>query len=613
MEPVCEAAGEIDKKIVELVGSMEFFLSTVFRAGRDLNRLITATPSIWHRLFMEALNLDCYEPLRKLADENATNAALRQNEATIRIEELQREVSDERKVLESIDQDGLVVRIAGLTKRLADSESEKASLERQRTAMLERRGLMRERINRRSELETRIREAKRALEGIVLEDIGPAPELLPEDETADPKRRANLEATITMITDKIGALETEMADLRAKIAGGKRSVESLNTAIAQTEKRLSEWQAAKDKLPDAPCEWSLKPGCWFYQQAARPETGKRFIEELQSYKLKIEEHEQEISRGELRIRELTETATDERHRLEVNQEMLKQVVESIAVRERRTAEITARDLKVAAQAQLFEQRTARENELGTLDAQLALVPDQTADLSDLIKEIERTDNRISAQAGIIGAAQGALREAEREAARVEEIGQRILKLTGSISEHSTALDKHSADQRAWLLVAQAFHHTGIPYLLMERVIGSFQETANELLDGTGMSIQVETVTPTRKGEARDKLTVRFTDGRGQHLISQASGEQGTLLSIVLSSALSITGSAFWGAAPALYIQDEGWGTLDEAHLELARELIARIAARFMRFIYITHTEALADSADVRLRVVSNNGQSELVQ
>ena len=84
-----------------------------------------------------------------------------------------------------------------------------------------------------------------------------------------------------------------------------------------------------------------------------------------------------------------------------------------------------------------------------------------------------------------------------------------------------------------------------------------------------------------------------------------------MLSIVLSAALSITGSAFWGAVPELYIQDEGWGTLDEAHLEIARELITRIAGRFTRFVYITHTASLAQSADVRMEVVSENGTSTL--
>jgi DNA repair exonuclease SbcCD ATPase subunit len=61
------------------------------------------------------------------------------------------------------------------------------------------------------------------------------------------------------------------------------------------------------------------------------------------------------------------------------------------------------------------------------------------------------------------------------------------------------------------------------------------------------------------------------------------------------------------------VQDEGWGTLDAGHLETARGLIQRIAAKFTRFLYITHTEALAESADVQLRVVSKEGRSELLQ
>ena len=625
-EAVCEMAADIDKRIIELVGSYEFFLSTVFRAQRDLHRLIEATPAQWNKLIHEALNLDCLEPVRKIASNEAENAALRARETYTRQETLEEQASAYRMERDGIDADDIRRRMAELAERITRDEFVKASLEQEREAMLEHRSSIREQINGRAKLETQLLAAERALASIKPQDLGARPEPIALSEGATEERLVHLRGDLEAIDTLIGDHRAQTSRSQAELAGLERSIESLARAQKETQRRLEEWQAAKDKLPQASCDSlpynspigviqndpGVKASCWFFQQAANPEAGKRLMEELESYGAKFAEKQAEHKALSDDLSTGAGTITEATARRSTIAAMLASVSAELDAARTRNAEISAYDLRVKAQEQLVAQKGAREEEIETLKQQIALVPDAAAELSDILKEIERAENRISAQVSLIKAAQASVAELESKLGKLEMLAEQIKKLERQAAEAAEAGRIHTGQQLAWTLIATAFHHTGIPYLLMERVIGGFEQIANELLDGTGMTIAAETVTPTKKGEARDKLSIRFTDARGQHALSQASGEQGTLLSIVLSAALSITGSQFWGATPELYVQDEGWGTLDAEHLEIARELIARIAARFTRFMYITHVAALAESADAQLRVEAEGGVSRLV-
>jgi len=625
-EAVCEMAADIDKRIIELVGSYEFFLSTVFRAQRDLHRLIEATPAQWNKLIHEALNLDCLEPVRKIASNEAENAALRARETYTRQETLEEQASAYRMERDGIDADDIRRRMAELAERITRDEFVKASLEQEREAMLEHRSSIREQINGRAKLETQLLAAERALASIKPQDLGARPEPIALSEGATEERLVHLRGDLEAIDTLIGDHRAQTSRSQAELAGLERSIESLARAQKETQRRLEEWQAAKDKLPQASCDSlpynspigviqndpGVKASCWFFQQAANPEAGKRLMEELESYGAKFAEKQAEHKALSDDLSTGAGTITEATARRSTIAAMLASVSAELDAARTRNAEISAYDLRVKAQEQLVAQKGAREEEIETLKQQIALVPDAAAELSDILKEIERAENRISAQVSLIKAAQASVAELESKLGKLEMLAEQIKKLERQAAEAAEAGRIHTGQQLAWTLIATAFHHTGIPYLLMERVIGGFEQIANELLDGTGMTIAAETVTPTKKGEARDKLSIRFTDARGQHALSQASGEQGTLLSIVLSAALSITGSQFWGATPELYVQDEGWGTLDAEHLEIARELIARIAARFTRFVYITHVAALAESADAQLRVEAEGGVSRLV-
>jgi DNA repair exonuclease SbcCD ATPase subunit len=618
-EPVSDDDKEIARWVTEHIGTMEFIRWLIVRSQRDLARLIEANTADWHRILLTTFNLSGYEPVRKYADENAKNAALRANEAGILIGQLKEQIDDETAALNAIDFDDLVCRIAGLAKQIADAEAGKVTLDGERSALIDRRAALRTAANTRANLETSIREAKRALATITIEDIGARPAVPTVDIAVLESEAANLKTKREALMEADAAKRKELATASGEVAVHEDAAKRIAREIEALGRQIEAHEATQGELKGPPCRQALhvvgtpmEENCpaWLYYSKA--DQGKELREKLEN----------------ARARETAEihyAGTASAKHLGVKGELAPIAADIAAIgptlrlletkigdyrNASHAAELWDEKRKSAAKAD--EQRDGRICEVHNLEAKLAALADNGAEISETLLAIERTENRIGAQDGIIKAARAAVAGAEADVAKRSHIAEAITKLEASIAKHAGDSEKHAADQRAWGLIAEAFHHTGVPYLLLERVIGGFEKTANELLDGTGMTVQVQTVNNTKKGDARDKLTVLFTDDRGQHSISQASGEQGTLLSIVLSASLSITGSMFWGAVPSLYVQDEGWGTLDEPHLEIARELISRIAARFARFIYITHTRELAESADVQLRVSIDNGASRLV-
>jgi DNA repair exonuclease SbcCD ATPase subunit len=64
--------------------------------------------------------------------------------------------------------------------------------------------------------------------------------------------------------------------------------------------------------------------------------------------------------------------------------------------------------------------------------------------------------------------------------------------------------------------------------------------------------------------------------------------------------------------PEFYFLDEGWDRVSVEDHDIARQMIALVASKFTRFLYITHVQPLADAADIPLRVEAENGTSRLV-
>jgi DNA repair exonuclease SbcCD ATPase subunit/DNA repair exonuclease SbcCD nuclease subunit len=635
-EPVCETASEVDKRVAELVGGYDFLRWLTFRSQRDLDRLVEATPADWHRIALQTFNLGTFEPVRRAAANEAENSRLRAEQVTTRLDELDKQRGVDATELGMLaGSDELRTSIEGYDTQIGEYREKKAALEKEREALLDKRAAVREQINGRRDLEERIQAAKAAISRLVPDSIGDRPPVPAIDAVGIEAKAAEVKARRDELIDQDAAKSAAYGKVCGRIMALEEQGGSIEREIEGMESNLKAHEESQGKLEQPPCidlernsrleygggadeKWPNGNGwpttscpAWLYYSKA--DRGAELAEKLRAAR----EHKM-LQGAELTLanQQAAEIAEDRK----ALQAALSEVTPALQRLEKQLGDYRNAlhaaemwDEKSKAEAQRREQKGAREAELLDLGRKLEGKAALDTGLSDVLQEIERTENKIDAQDKLIEAAQAGRREKQQELDKIELYTRRIAEANEKAREYEAEHKKHSDEATAWGLLAEAFHATGIPYLLMERNIGRVETVANELLaaSGSDLRIGIETVTPTKKGEARDKLSVNFTDARGEHPLCKASGEQSIVLSMALSAALSIAGSEYWGAPAELFVQDEGFDRIDLEHREIIRGLIGEIGRRFGRFLFISHLEWIQDSADAELRVVAENGVSRL--
>ena len=168
------------------------------------------------------------------------------------------------------------------------------------------------------------------------------------------------------------------------------------------------------------------------------------------------------------------------------------------------------------------------------------------------------------------------------------------------------------EQSTVLLYEEAMHRDGIPFLLLEQfAIPQLEALTNGYLAGTNLRVEVLSERELVRGGARNEVRIRYRDHRGIHPISAASGQLRTAIGMALRNAIAdlnaeATGSRIW-----LSVQDEGFGTMDDENIELAKSTLRQIAAKRGWFVFISHVAGMADIADTRVTVTDEQGVATL--
>ena len=156
----------------------------------------------------------------------------------------------------------------------------------------------------------------------------------------------------------------------------------------------------------------------------------------------------------------------------------------------------------------------------------------------------------------------------------------------------------------------AMERDGVPFLILEQfAIPGLRARVNEYLSGSDIRIDIETTRSTQAGDVRNDVDIYFTDPKGRHHLSSASGYQRTDISMAFRAALAdleadATGSTIHWAA-----QDEGLGTMDTLNLESAKATLKEIAKRRGSFWIISHVGGVDEAADRVVQVTSNGDRS----
>ena len=625
VKPVTEKATDIDRYIEDTVGSRPFFLSTVIGSQGDTERIINATPADWDKWLAEALGLERFEPYRKDAQKRADGAKSDVEKTETRIDELDGQIVSEEAELEDMTDAESINQSIALNQGYHDgSKAAKKVHEETAQALQVKIAGLNDKLADGPGLNEELEEVEKSLIVLSLsdaEDIGPRPEpIVFEGSVEEAKGKLDrLRATRDTLDDELSKLRTRHAELGGNIASHATAKAELVKKGVRLQGQIEELEAKPLEVP--PCEELLDedpdaPKVRDTCPAWRAYSNGEHIEQMELERVAVEVEATTISKNLVTMKEQHEQfAADilEKRKLEqatVDQvadlsqrigdyENVEKAIELWDVKARgveaekvREAELKQKRVglqeKIKALVQYVDDRALLQTELVELRPKITTL---TADIEKYEREIHLLYAKLDARK-LIEAAIAKKRTRQKE-------------LRGEIAGGLL-------DSQAWGLVALSLHHnTGIPYMLLEQMIGGFEREVNRILEPADMSITIQTITPTQKGEARDKLTVWLNDERGQHPLAKASGMQRQPLVMAIRTGFSIVGSHFYGNMPEIYLQDEGFGAFHSSMYDVAREMIAVIAERFRTFVYITHT-SLADSADIKLQIVEAGDSSRVV-
>ena len=278
-----------------------------------------------------------------------------------------------------------------------------------------------------------------------------------------------------------------------------------------------------------------------------------------------------------------------------------------------------------------------ESERRDLDAALARLPDDEADLSQSETQAARwRDELVQAEAGLAKAQaavaklpewEAAAESAESVASRLsrerDELLARMGRLQGDGERRRTYVDEIAglershgeaqAEQGIYQELYSAFGRSGVPAMLIDAAVPHIETEANHLLGrmtDNRLVVKLETQRMNQGGSVTETLDILVSDELGSRSYDLFSGGEAFRINLALRIALSKVLSQRLGAPlPTLFI-DEGFGTQDAAGRERIVDAIASIQDDFEKIIVITHLDDLKDLFPVRIEVLKTEEGSQ---
>ncbi|MCK9369408.1 AAA family ATPase [Candidatus Dojkabacteria bacterium] len=147
---------------------------------------------------------------------------------------------------------------------------------------------------------------------------------------------------------------------------------------------------------------------------------------------------------------------------------------------------------------------------------------------------------------------------------------------------------------------------GVVFSLVEKALPIIERFAQMLLSDTTdglVSLSIDSYKLLSKGEKKDdEVAIYMIDTKGKRDISEASGAETVLLSLVLRAAISHLLSLRMGSKVELFIVDEGFGAFDVNNISSIKGMLKRLGEEFNKVLFITHVPELKDVAQSVIEV-----------
>ena len=229
-----------------------------------------------------------------------------------------------------------------------------------------------------------------------------------------------------------------------------------------------------------------------------------------------------------------------------------------------------------------------------LNAELSVLPELEADLSEAQRELDDLTQRQAQGRQMLGA--------------IQEKLERLISLEEIKGDKAEEAKGIATDKKIYEELALAFGKKGIQAMIIENVIPEIEEGANRLLSRMSdnrMSVKIETqraYKSKREGEL-ETLDVNISDELGTRRYEMYSGGEAFRIDFALRIALSKLLAHRAGAPLPTLIIDEGFGSQDASGKERLVEAINSIQGDFDKILVITHVEELKDVFDRRIDVM----------
>ena len=229
------------------------------------------------------------------------------------------------------------------------------------------------------------------------------------------------------------------------------------------------------------------------------------------------------------------------------------------------------------------------------------------DMKAAISELPEQENELKVAESLCQELAGRHGELYRRQIELEGELKRLEALENEIGDKEVELKNLRDEQSIYQELTGAFGKRGIQAMLIETVLPSIEQEANELLgrmtDGR-MHVKLETLRERRsgRGEPIETLEIVISDELGPRSYELFSGGEAFRINLALRIALSKVLAHRRGAPlPTLFI-DEGFGTQDASGRERIMDVISAIEQDFEKVIVITHLDELKEAFQTRIEV-----------
>jgi exonuclease SbcC len=306
--------------------------------------------------------------------------------------------------------------------------------------------------------------------------------------------------------------------------------------------------------------------------------------------LKIQEEINELGYNEAKHRELKKHL-EELEKFSKEKEKLDRAIQSLSLRER--------------------ERENLNNRLETERERLKRIEKEINEISEKVKEGQFIEEKKKIAEKNLLDIKKARETLIEEKTKIVSTLERIEELDKKKTQIQEDIKRLSYESKVYQELERAFSKNGIQALIIENAVPEIEMEANRILkkltDGN-MTLSLEMVKPTQRGNEKETLDIKIADASGIRSYETFSGGEAFRIDFALRVAISKFIANRSGAQLRTLVIDEGFGTQDKDGLTQFVDVINAIKGDFEKIIVITHVDELKDKFPVRIEVTKEPGK-----